>query len=358
MPAAITAADGALTVAITTPLPADEDLCALMRHIEPRLSIEYRPDLLPPMRRPADHTGDPAWRRTPAQLAEFQGLMAAADVLYGFPGENPACLKWAVEHNPGLRWVQGMAAGSGATVAAAGLSAADLERVVFTTSSGVHADNLAEFAVFGALAGLKNLPRLRADKDTRTWPDRWPMHQLYDATVLVVGLGEIGRACAARFAAMGAGVIGCNRTVRTVPWVDHVYPVGQLQQAAGMADIIVIALPGTASTERLISTSVLGALHPEAVVVNVGRGSTVDENGLIEALQSGRVSFAALDVTAAEPLPAESPLWSLPNVLLSPHTATLDAREDRRIAEHFAANATRLLNGEPMTHVVNTIEFY
>lgn len=358
MPPVNTGADGGLTVAITTPLPADEDLCTLMRHIEPRLSIEYRPDLLPPMRRPADHVGDPHWHRTPAQQAEFEQLMAGADVLYGFPGESPACLKQAIEHNPGLRWVQGMAAGSGATVAAAGLSAADLKRVVFTTSSGVHADNLAEFAVFGALAGLKNLPRLRADKDSRTWPDRWPMRQLYDATVLVVGLGEIGRACAARFAAMGAGVIGCNRTVRTVPWVDRVYPVDHIEEAAALADVIVIALPGTASTDRLVSGAVLGALRPGAVVVNVGRGTTVDEDGLVKALGAGRVSFAALDVTATEPLPGGSPLWRLPNVLISPHTATLDAREDRRIAEHFAANATRLLNGEPMRHVVNTIEFY
>ncbi|MGK3859543.1 NAD(P)-dependent oxidoreductase, partial [Enterococcus faecium] len=88
---------------------------------------------------------------------------------------------------------------AGATVAEAGLTSEDLHRVVFTTSSGVHADNLAEFAVFGALAGLKDLSRLAADKASGTWPERWPMRQLYDATVLVLGLGEIGRACAARF---------------------------------------------------------------------------------------------------------------------------------------------------------------
>ncbi|AXE37519.1 D-2-hydroxyacid dehydrogenase [Acidipropionibacterium virtanenii] len=349
---------GTLSVAIATPLPDDEDLCALMRRIEPRLSVEYRPDLLPPMRWPADHSGDPGWRRTDAQQNEFDRLLAAADVLYGFPDGDPASLRAAVQANPGLKWVQGMAAGAGAAVAEAHLSAEDLQRVVFTTSAGVHADNLAEFAVFGALAGLKDLPRLAADKASRTWPERWPMRQLYDATVLVLGLGEIGRACAARFSAMGARVIGCNRTVRTVPWVEDVYPVDDLPEAARRADIIVVALPATAATEKLVSADVIGRLRPKAMVINVGRGSTVDEDALIDGLRSGALSYAALDVSTVEPLPVGSPLWGLDNVLISPHTATLDAREDRRIAEHFAANATRLLNGEPMTHVVNTVEFY
>lgn len=349
---------GALSVAIATPLPDDEDLCALMRHIEPRLTIDYRPDLLPPMRWPADHAGEPAWRRTPDQQDEFDLLLSGADVLYGFPDGDPASLRAAVRTNPGLKWVQGMAAGAGATVAQAGLSTEDLHRVIFTTSSGVHADNLAEFAVFGALAGLKDLPRLCADKASRTWPERWPMRQLYDATVLVLGLGEIGRACAARFSAMGAYVIGCNRTVRRVPWVEQVYLVDDLAEAAARADIIVVALPGTAATEKIVSAGILGRLRPGAMVINVGRGSTIDEDAMVAGLRSGALSYAALDVSTVEPLPAGSPLWSLDNVLISPHTATLDAREDRRIAEHFAANATRLLNGEPMTHVVNTVEFY
>ncbi|WP_198401384.1 D-2-hydroxyacid dehydrogenase [Acidipropionibacterium acidipropionici] len=349
---------GTLSVAIATPLPDDEDLCTLMRHIEPRLTIDYRPDLLPPMRWPADHSGDPAWRRTPTQQHEFERLLGDAEVLYGFPDGNPASLRAAVQANPGLRWVQGMAAGAGATVAEAGLTSEDLHRVVFTTSSGVHADNLAEFAVFGALAGLKDLSRLAADKASGTWPERWPMRQLYDATVLVLGLGEIGRACAARFSAMGAYVIGCNRTVRRVPWVEQVYLVDDLAEAASRADIIVVALPATAATEKLVSADILARLRPGAMVINVGRGSTVDEEAMIAGLRSGALSYAALDVARVEPLPVDSPLWAMDNVLISPHTATLDAREDRRIAEHFAANATRLLNGEPMTHVVNTVEFY
>ena len=93
-------------------------------------------------------------------------------------------------------------------------------------------------------------------------------------------------------------------------------------------------------------------------MVNVGRGTVIDEDALIEAMRDGRIGFAALDVFAVEPLPVESPLWSEPNVLVSPHTAALNVAEDRLIAELFAANATRLLDGEPLINEVDTVDFY
>jgi phosphoglycerate dehydrogenase-like enzyme len=108
----------------------------------------------------------------------------------------------------------------------------------------------------------------------------------------------------------------------------------------------------------MLSTEVLAAIKPGATVVNVGRGTTVDEPALVEALQDGRVGLAVLDVTAVEPLPAESPLWELPNVVLAPHTAAISPHEPRLIAELFAENARRLLEGEPLLNVVNTREFY
>jgi len=120
----------------------------------------------------------------------------------------------------------------------------------------------------------------------------------------------------------------------------------------------VLTLPGTAATEELIGVEVLAALKPGTVLVNVGRGTVIDEEALLPALRDGRVGFAALDVFATEPLPQESPLWGEPNVLVSPHTAALNHAEDRLIAELFAANATRFLDHAELVNQVDTVDFY
>jgi phosphoglycerate dehydrogenase-like enzyme len=132
----------------------------------------------------------------------------------------------------------------------------------------------------------------------------------------------------------------------------------ELAAVVGRVDGIVVTLPGTAATEKLVSADVLAAVRPGVTVVNVGRGTVIDEDALVGGLRDGRIGFAALDVFAAEPLDRASPLWDLPNVLISPHTATLTAAEDRRIAELFAENAGRLLDGRALRNVVNTVEFY
>jgi phosphoglycerate dehydrogenase-like enzyme len=131
-----------------------------------------------------------------------------------------------------------------------------------------------------------------------------------------------------------------------------------LADAVGNVDGIVLALPGTAHTAGLLSADVLARVNPGVILVNVGRGTVVDEDALVDALQDGRVGFAALDVFAAEPLPVDSPLWDLPNVLVSPHTAALDPDEETRIADLFADNAGRLLDGRDLVNRMDTAEFY
>ncbi|WP_262927789.1 NAD(P)-dependent oxidoreductase [Microbacterium sp. NIBRBAC000506063] len=131
-----------------------------------------------------------------------------------------------------------------------------------------------------------------------------------------------------------------------------------LAQVLPEVDAVVVTLPGTDATFHLVGTEFFAALRPGATIVNVGRGTVIDEAALLEALESDAVGFAALDVTEVEPLPADSPLWEHPRVLLSPHTAATTRGESRRIAELFAANATRLLDGEELVNVVDTVEFY
>jgi phosphoglycerate dehydrogenase-like enzyme len=345
-----------LRVAVVTPM--SEELCALVERLEPRVEIVCEQELLPPVRYPADHHGDPAFTRTPEQQRRFDEIIADADALYGVPGEDPAALRRAVEANHQLRWVHTMAAGGGVLVKAADLSAEQLARVIFTTSAGVHAGPLAEYALFGLLAGAKNLPRLQADAARHEWPDRWLMGQLREQTVLVIGLGGIGREVARVLAALGTRVIGTSRRGEPVDGVAELVHPAELAAVVGRVDGIVVTLPGTAATKRLVSADVLAAVRPGATLVNVGRGTVIDEDALVEALRDGRIGFAALDVFAAEPLDPASPLWGLPNVLVSPHNATLTSAEGRRIAELFADNAGRLLDGRPLRNVVNTVEFY
>jgi phosphoglycerate dehydrogenase-like enzyme len=343
-------------VAVATPL--SEELCARIEAAEPRIELVRDQSLLPPMRWAADHGGDPAFSRTPEQQAAFEALLSTADALYGIPEENPAALGAAVHANPRLRWVHTMAAGGGAQVKAADLTAEELARVTFTTSAGVHGAPLAEFALLGVLAGAKSLPRLLAQQARKEWSGRWCMQQVSEMTVVVLGLGNIGRQIASRLVALGAAVIGVSRPLADMPGLSESVPPEQLADAVARADALVVALPGTDATHKLVSADVLASVRPGITVVNVGRGTVIDEEALVGALADGRVGFAALDVFYAEPLPQDSPLWTHPNVLVSPHTAGLNGAEDARIADLFAANATRLLDAEPLVNVVDTVEFY
>jgi phosphoglycerate dehydrogenase-like enzyme len=331
-----------------------EENVALLRSREPRLDVIFEPELLGP---PSEN-----WMilhpRTPQQQARFEALLDTAEALFGVPDHSGKALARIVAANPALRWVHTIPAGGGQQIKAANLDAAALERIVFTTSAGVHAEPLAEFALFAVLAGAKLLPRLLTAQRKHEWMPRVAMGLAPDTTVAIVGLGGIGRVAAAKFAALGYRVVGVHRHDVEVPGVSRIYPVEQFAEVAALADAIVLALPGTEQTDRMLSREVLAAIKPGATVVNVGRGSTIDEPALIEALQEGRVGFAALDVTYVEPLASDSPLWDLPNVLISPHTAAISVYEPRLITELFAANATAFLDGKQLKNVVNTVEFY
>ena len=163
--------------------------------------------------------------------------------------------------------------------------------MVFTTSAGVHGPTLAEFAMFGVLAGAKDLPRLQAQQAQRQWTGRWAMKQVHEQTVLVAGLGGIGKQTARLAKAFGAYVIGTKRRPTPVENVDEVHPTGKLAELVGRADAIVFTLPGTASTNGLYNADLIAATKPGAVIVNVGRGSVIDEPGLIAGLESGRSGF-------------------------------------------------------------------
>ena len=339
-------------VMIASPLEAE--LVARVGRADPRIEVLWEPDLLPPARYPADHGGDPAFRRDRAGEARWRAMLDRAEVLFGVPGDSVDALAEIVTSAPRIRWIHATSAGAGEWVRRANLAPEDLERVAITTSSGVHAVPLAEFAILGLLAIAKELPRLVTDQRAKVWPEvRQPLRELHGQTLFLLGLGAIGREVARLGKALGMRTVGFRRTQGPPPeWVDEVHGPERLPDLAGEADAVVGSLPLTEQTAGLVDRATIERLPPDCIFVNVGRGGVVDEPALIDALRERRIGGAVLDVFAEEPLPPDSPLWTLPNVLVTPHAAALSARENERIVELFVANLRRFLDGDPLTNVI------
>lgn len=342
-------------VIITTPL--EIDLVERIRREVPEASVHIAPELLPPTRYLCDHRGDPEFQRSPEDEQRWWQLLRSGDVFFGIPGDTPEGLATAVRACPQLRWVQATSAGAGEQVRAAALSSPELERVRITSASGIHAGPLAEFTLFGMLAFAKDLPRLRRDQEARHW-DHYPTQELSGRTVLVLGVGGIGLEVARLAKAFGMTVLGVKRVPDAAPYVDEMYDMSALPELTPRADAVVSTLPATEQTIGLLSRDVLATLRRDCVVVNIGRGAVLDEDALADALAAGRLGGAALDVFTTEPLPTDSPLWKLDNVIMAPHTAALSVAENRRIVSLFIDNLRRYLLGKPLRNLVDTEHFY
>jgi phosphoglycerate dehydrogenase-like enzyme len=277
-------------------------------------------------------------------------LDAEALVVWGSSGAD---LRAVAGRMPGLRWIQTLAAGPDA-VLAAGFP----DGVVITSGSGLHDRPVAEHALGLVLALLRRLPAAARAQEEHRWATELgglqPLHPegavttLLGARVLVWGFGSIGQTVAPVLQQLGAEVRGVARSAGE----RSGFPVvaeEDLAQALGQTDVLLMILPSTAATTRALDADRLAALPAHAYVVNVGRGSTVDEPALVAALSEGGIAGAALDVTSTEPLPADSPLWDAPNLLLTPHAA---GGRPVGADELIAANLAALLAGRELRNVV------
>jgi phosphoglycerate dehydrogenase-like enzyme len=180
---------------------------------------------------------------------------------------------------------------------------------------------------------------------------RRPLRELRGQTLVLVGLGEIGREVARLGKALGMRTVGVRRSHSAPPpFTDEAHGADRLPELAGRAEAMVVSLPLTDETAGLLDRATIERLPPACIFVNVGRGGVVDEAALVDALRERRIAGAVLDVFATEPLPPGSPLWTLPNVLVSPHAAALSEHENERIVELFVANLRRFLAGEPLAN--------
>jgi phosphoglycerate dehydrogenase-like enzyme len=329
----------------------EEEYVRRIREVDERLRVLYREDLVPPPRWPGDHAGPEDWRRTPEEEEEFLTMLGEAEVIYDFPRGHVEDL---VRAAPKLRWVQGSMAGAGEVAQKAGLGETD---VVVTTASGIYSGPLAEFVLMAMLQHAKDLDRLRREKTEKIWR-QGTTGTLERKTLCVVGMGSIGRAIAERARPFGMRVVGVKRTVReddeAWQYADELYATADLHTALGEADYVAATLPGTPETRRLIDAESIASIKQGAYFANVGRGSVVDEAALVEALQSGHLSGAALDVFEVEPLPEESPLWELDNVIVSAHTTDVvpDLINSAQ-TDLFCENLRRYLAGQDLLNVLD-----
>lgn len=281
--------------------------------------------------------------------------MAADAALFA---DADAALAWRLDPRlfaaaPRLRWIHCPAA------AVHQLLSPELRAsaIVVTNGASVHAETVAEHALALMLALARGLPQAAADQAARRWqPQPWleRLSTLASATAVIAGMGHIGRALAPKLAALGMTVIGIRRQPeRTVDGVSEMHPPEALEPLLPRADYLVLALPATHNTAARIGAAQLARLRPTARLINVGRGTAVDEHALEQALRERRLDAAAIDVLAEEPLPSASPLWHAPRLLITPHVAAFVPDTWRRQTELVAAHLRRFLAGEALTPAVN-----
>jgi len=262
---------------------------------------------------------------------------------------------------PRLKWVHATSAG----VAQLMYPEFRSSGIVLTNASGVHAPAMAEHIVGMIVAMARNFPGSIRFQLQRKWSQQeiWDgpsrPRELSGGVALVVGFGAVGRAVAERLHAFGMHIWAVTRSGKAgTSLAERVFPAAELNEALPSADCVILAAPETPETQHLIGAEQLAAMKRSAFLVNVARGSLVDQGALITALEKRAIAGAALDVASPEPLPPESPLWSLENVLITPHTSGISERNWLRQTELLLDNLERWFNGQPLRNRVDVDRGY
>jgi phosphoglycerate dehydrogenase-like enzyme len=288
--------------------------------------------------------------RDPATLASAMPgaeILIASNRLYN--ADNAAIIRT----NAGkLKWIQFTTSGID-KAQEVGLPSG----VVVTNSSGLRAFAVAEHAYALMLGLMRQMKAVEAGRREKIWrrDEIAPTtDNLNGKHMVLIGLGAIGQDIARKAKAFDMTVTGISRTTDTIPHVDRIRPRSELQAAAADADIIAVAAISDAETEKIVSRAVIGAMKPTAFIVNIARGQMIDEPALIEALQSGKIAGAGLDVAVTEPLPADHPFWTLPNVLITPHIGGAGGQGDSHAGfiKIFVDNLRRWVEKKPLKKVV------
>ena len=282
-------------------------------------------------------------------IADEKGLSAAADAEVAFSGNNPRRVRQLLDATPNLRWYHTVSAG----VENMPLPELAQRGIVLTNNSGSYDIQIAEHLMAFVFAASRQLHRYRDQQRATEWKEQ--THQeLRDATIVVFGMGSIGGEIARLASAIGMRVVGVRRKAAAPgAGIDRVVAADRLADVVGEADYLAIAAPLTSATRGAISREVISRMKPTAWIMNIARGAIVDEPAMIEALQAKRIGGAALDVFETEPLPPESPLWKLENVIITPHHSGSSPHAGERTLALFAENLRRYKAGEPLINRVD-----
>ena len=268
-----------------------------------------------------------------------------ADVVIG--NVAPALLTGS----PNLKWVQLNSAGTdGYTTGALP------EGTILTNATGAYGLTISEHMLALTLSLMKHLPAYRDHQAGKLWKDAGPVKSVYGSTVLILGLGDIGGEYARKVKALGGCTIGVRRTKAQKPdYLDELYQMDSLEELLPRADVVAMVLPGTDATYHVMNKERLLMMKKDAILVNVGRGNAIDPESLYEVMKGGHLWGVGLDVTEPEPLPAESPLWELPNLEITPHSSGGFHLQEtyERIVNIALCNLSRFQKGEELENLVD-----
>jgi phosphoglycerate dehydrogenase-like enzyme len=288
-----------------------------------------------------------------ADLAELATVLPAAEVVVFGLAYKPLDLAAAWNYASSVRWVHSLSTGVEGVL----FPALVRSSVPLTNARGVFKRSLAEFAVLGMLFHFKKVRRLIENQRAHQWHE-FNVALLEDRVMGVVGYGEIGRECAVLGSALGMKIRALRRNPERSagdPILDRIFKPEELHLMLSGIDVLVCAAPLTRETHHLIADREFEAVKPNAIVINVGRGPVIDEAALIRALVNRRIAGASLDVFEQEPLPHDSPLWGMENVLISPHSAdhTVDPDWVQLTMRCFVENFHRYKSGQALQNLVD-----
>ena len=322
------------TINIVIATPFSPEAQRIVRSVNPRVRVTDITDLA---RR--DYQGDVQARR------ELDAILAETEIVYGM--RVPINL---LPRATKLRWIQVTSAGVDRYLS----DEFKRSKVMLTNVSGIHATPIGEFVMEMMLMFAKKAPLCFEMKQRKEW-QRFPSSVLRGKTVGVIGLGSIGQEVARLSKAFRMRVIATRRSPRkqTARNVDLLLPPNGLLRLLAESDYVAVCLPLTKETNKLIGESELKAMKPTAYIMNIGRGQIIDENALVKALEQKWIAGAGLDVFATEPLPKESKLWDLPNLIYSPHVSGGQEDYEQQATELFCRNLKRYIEGKRLINLVN-----
>ena len=321
----------------------------------PDIEIIYRIDLIDKPRYKSDHIGYPYIKNSFAQK-DWLSLVEKADIIFGFDKNLDPNLDLYAKR---VKWIQATSSGVGEYLRE-NKYLVKMPNTKFTTAKGVHAKPLAEFCIMVILMWSKNYFKTELLKSRKIW-ERFSTNDISNQIVGIVGVGAIGGEIAKYCKYFNMNVFGIkNKKVSnaTTIYIDKFFDKTDLLEMAKLVDYLILVAPQTSETNEIVNSKIFDVMKTSSYIINIGRGSLINENHLISAIENNNISGAALDVFAKEPLPPDSKLWSLENLILFPHSASTTYDENKRIVSLFCKNIELFMNDKPLINQFNRKTLY